>query len=54
MNDRHSTGYFPLSTGTCQGDPISAYHFILVMEILFIQIRSNENIHGPWSQIFRV
>ena len=46
MNDGHSTGYFSLSSGTRQGDPISAYLSILVMEILFIQIRSNENIHG--------
>ena len=30
----------------CQGDPISAYLFILVMEILFIQIRSDKNIQG--------
>ena len=44
MNDAHSTGYFSLSSGTRQGDPISAYLFILIMEILFVQIRSNENI----------
>ena len=33
MNNGHSTAYFPLSSGTRQGDPISAYLFILVMEI---------------------
>ena len=46
MNDGHSTGYFSLSSGTRQGDPISACLFIFVMEIFFIQIRSNEDIHG--------
>ena len=46
MNNGHSTGYFALSSGTRQGDPISAYLFILVMEVLFIQIRSNKNIRG--------
>ena len=44
MNNGHSTGYFALSSGTRQGDPISGYIFILVMEVLFIQIRSNKNI----------
>ena len=46
MNNDTSTGYFTLSSGTRQGDPISAYLFILVMEILFIQIRSDKNIQG--------
>ena len=46
MNNGHSTGYFALSSGTRQGDPISAYLFILVMEVLFIQIHSDKNIRG--------
>ena len=44
MNNGTSTGYFTLSSGTRQGDPISAYLFILDMEILLIQIRSDKNI----------
>ena len=35
MNNHHSTGYFPLERGTCQGDPISVYLFILTLEIFF-------------------
>ena len=50
MNNGHSTGYFALSSGTRQGNPIPAYLFILVMEVLFIQICSNKNIRG--LQIF--
>ena len=46
MSNGTSTGCFTLSYGTCQGDPISAYLFIIVIEILFIQVRSNKNIQG--------
>ena len=46
MNNGHSSGYFPILSGTRQGDPISAYLFILVMEILFIQVKNNKNIKG--------
>ena len=46
MNNGHSTGYFALSSETRQGDSISAYLFILVMEVLFIEIRGNKNIRG--------
>ena len=46
LNNGHSTGYFPLERGTGQGDPPSAYLFILYPETSFIQIRDNDNIRG--------
>ena len=46
MNGGSTTGYFSLYRGARQGDPISAYMFILIQEILFISIRNNENIEG--------
>ena len=46
MNNGHSTGYLPLKRGTRQGDPLSAYLFILCVESLFIQIGEDENIKG--------
>ena len=38
--------YFPLKRRTRQGDPISTYRSILVLEIVFIFVKENENVQG--------
>ena len=44
INGGITTKYFKLKRATHQGDPISAYLFILVLEIVFAVIKSNQNI----------
>ena len=46
MNGGNSTGYFKLERGARQGDPISAYLFILVMEVFFQMVRRDRSIEG--------
>ena len=46
MNNGFTNGYFKIEKGVRQGDPLSAYLFILVIEILAIQIRSDSTIKG--------
>ena len=46
MNNGYSSAFFPLSKGIRQGCPISALLFIIVVEILAINIRGNTNIKG--------
>ena len=45
INGGFTTKYFKLDKGTRQGDPISVYLFIFVLEIVFNLIKQNKDIH---------
>ena len=46
VNGGTTTNYFKLEKGTRQEDPISAYLFILVLEIAFLFTKENKKING--------
>ena len=45
VNGQYSQ-WFDVKRGTRQGDPLSAYLFLICAEVLASKIRQNENIHG--------
>ena len=46
LNGGFTTKYFNFEKGAHQGDPISAYLFILALEILFLLIKNDFSIKG--------
>ena len=46
INRGHTTKYFKFKIGAREEDPISAYLFIPALEMFFIMVKTNKNIHG--------
>ena len=47
-NNGHFSKYFPVTRGVKQGGPCSAYYFLIIAEILAIELRKNTDIKGIW------
>ena len=46
INEGNATPYFNIEKGNRQGDPVLTYLFILALDVIFVFIKSNENIKG--------
>ena len=46
INAGITTLYVSLEKSVCQGDPVSAYLFILCLEVLFLLVKANHKIRG--------
>ena len=46
INGGKTTPYFKLERGTIQGDPISAYLFIITLEVVFSLTKANPDTEG--------
>ena len=46
VNGSNATKYFKLQKGARESDPVSAYLFILCLEIVFILIKDNNRVKG--------
>ncbi len=46
LNNSFSTAPFPVERGVRQGDPLSAYLFIMVLEMLCLSIRRSKDVQG--------
>ena len=54
MNGGTSTGYFVIGRGVRQGDPLSPYLFLVVIEILAHALRKDETFKGINFEKFEV